>query len=76
MLAFRGKVSWRERIWFIDDVWVKLNLTTLSCKAWKKNNNNIKNKVKLKKTIAETKKGQLFKPNLDSVYESHRLTHV
>ena len=76
MLAFRGKVSWQERIWFIDDVWVKLNLTTLSCKAWKKNNNNIKNKVKLKKTIAETKKGRLFKPNLDSVYESHRLTHV
>ena len=67
MLAFRGKVSWQERI--IDDVWVKLNLTTLSCKVWKKNNNNIKNKVKAeKKTIAETKKGRLFKPSLDSVF--------
>ena len=74
MLAFRGKVSWQERI--IDDVWVKLKLTTLSCKAWKKNNNNIKNKVKLKKTIAETKKGRLFKPSLDSVYECHLPNHV
>ena len=67
MLAFRGKVSWQERI--IDDVWVKLNLTTLSCKAWKKNNNNNKNKK-------EAKKGRLFKPSLDSVFESHLPTHV
>ena len=31
---------------------------------------------KTEKTIAETKKGRLFKPSLDSVFESHLPTHV
>ena len=31
---------------------------------------------KNEKTIAETKKGRLFKPSLDSVFESHLPTHV
>ena len=31
---------------------------------------------KTEKNYAETKKGRLFKPSLDSVYECHLPTHV